>query len=434
MTNPPVAPAGWYQDPERPDGQRYWEGGAWTDHRRPLVPGPAPADDSQSEAPTAPQSVSWAPPVAAANLVAVTSMPPPPWGFGDGQSGPRVLPQGTYYDPASGLVLPEGVKLASVGRRIGAFFLALLLYVLTLGIGYIIWGLIVWGRGQTPALQALGMRCWRPETQRVAGWWWMALREIVGGFIESFFSFIGVIASFTLMAVGRERKCLHDHIAGTVVLYDPHNVLTLKKGLDGWSSQFPPFGPIGYPNNQQFVGGQGAVSSSSSRARRKIGLILLGSVGICICIAVLAASLAPSPGQPYRPIGGVLGSLGLLASIWFIWLAFRTAISESKNRIRLREKARRIARRNPRLADELGIGRPDLGRHFDDGGLIDVNHVPETYLLHLPGVNHDLAARIVELRRSVGGFDAAGDLEVTLDLAPGTLDEAQDLMIFRPLW
>jgi uncharacterized RDD family membrane protein YckC len=361
-------------------------------------------------------------------------MPPPPWGFGYGQSGPRVLPQGTYYDPASGLVLPVGVTLASVGRRIGAFLLALLLYVLTLGIGYIIWGLIVWGRGQTPALQALGMRCWRPATQRVAGWWWMALREIVGGFIESFFTFIGVIASFTLMAVGRERKCIHDYIAGTVVLYDPHNVLMLTTGIDGRPSPFPPFDPTRHPNNQQFVGGQRAVSSSSSRARRKIGLILLGSVGICICIAVLAASLAPSPGQPYRPIGGVLGSLGLLASIWFIWLAFRTAISESKNRIRLREKARRIAKRNPRLADELGIGRPDLGRRFDDGGLIDVNHVPQPYLLHLPGVNHDLAARIVELRVSVGGFVAAGDLEVTLDLAPGTLDEAQDLMIFRPLW
>jgi uncharacterized RDD family membrane protein YckC len=361
-------------------------------------------------------------------------MPAPPWGFGYGQSGPRVLAPGTYYDPASGLVLPEGVQLASVGRRIGAFFLAILLYVLTLGIGYVVWGLIVWGRGQTPALQVLGMRCWRPETQRVAGWWWMALREIVGGFIEGIFYFIGLIVSLVLMAAGRERRCIHDYIAGTVVLRDPDNVLTVKKGLHRRSSQFPPFGPISNANKQQFGGGHVDVSSSSSRARRKIGLIVLGSVGICICIAVLAASLAPSPGQPYRPLGGVLGSLGLLVSIWFVWLAFRTAVSESKNRIRLREKARRIAKRDPRLADELGIGRPDLRKRFDDGGLIDVNHVPESFLLHLPGVDHDLAARIVELRKSVGGFDAAGDLEVTLDLAPGTLDEAQDLMIFRPLW
>jgi hypothetical protein len=175
-------------------------------------------------------------------------------------------------------------------------------------------------------------------------------------------------------------------------------------------------------------------STTSARAQRKAGLLVLGGLGICICIAVLAASLAPSPGQPYRPIGGVLGSLGLLASIWFVWLAFQTAISESKNRIRLRQKARRIVNRNPQLADELGIGRPDLHKAFDDGGLIDVNHVPEPYLLHLPGVQKDLAARIVEIRKSVGGFDAAGDLEVTLDLEPGTLDEANDLMLFRRLW
>lgn len=433
MATPPFVPAGWYQDPERPNEQRFWDGGAWSDHRRPFAPTPAPVEGSRSAPCPAPQSGSWDPPVRAPSLGPLTSMPAPPAGFGYGRYGPSVVPPGMYYDPASGLVLPEGVQLASVGRRIGAFFLAILLYVLTLGIGYIVWGLIVWGRGQTPALQVLGMRCWRPETQRVAGWWWMALREIVGGFVESFFYFIGFIVSFVIMAAGRERKCIHDYIAGTVVLIDPNNVLTLTTGLEGWPSQSSSFGPISYPSNRQSGGGH-VVSPSPSRTQRKIGLIALGSVGICICIAVLAASLAPSPGQPYRPIGGVLGSLGLLVSIWFIWLAFQTAIGESKSRIRAREKARRIARRNPRLADELGIGRPDLRKNFNDGGLIDVNHVPEPYLLHLPGVNQDLAAQIVELRKSVGGFNSAGDLEVTLDLEPGTLEQAKDLMLFRRLW
>jgi hypothetical protein len=143
-----------------------------------------------------------------------------------------------------------------------------------------------------------------------------------------------------------------------------------------------------------------------------------------VCIAVLAASLAPSPGQPYRPIGGVLGCLGLFTSVWFIWSAIRTPVSESANRIRLREKARRIAKKDPRLADE----------DFDDGGLIDINHVPQSYLLYLPGIDQHLAKRIVELRRSVGGFTARGDLEVTLDLEPGVIDRAEDLMFFRPLW
>src|SRR5438445_9163006 len=102
----------------------------------------------------------------------------PPWSA-PGYADPSPAP-GLYLDPSSGLQLPEGVQLASIGRRIGAYFLAIPLAIVTLGIGYVIWGLIVWGRGQTPALQVLGMRCWRPETNRVATWGWMALRDIIG--------------------------------------------------------------------------------------------------------------------------------------------------------------------------------------------------------------------------------------------------------------
>ena len=155
-----------------------------------------------------------------------TAAPPVPAGYGYGQYPAAAVPQGMYFDQESGLVLPEGTELASVGRRIGAWFLAIPLAIVTLGIGYIIWGLIVWGNGQTPALQVLGMRCWRPETNRVAGFWWMALREIAGRLIEGILSFISLITSFVLMVAGRERKALHDWIAGTVVLHDPNKVLS----------------------------------------------------------------------------------------------------------------------------------------------------------------------------------------------------------------
>lgn len=150
---------------------------------------------------------------------------PPLSDYGQGHYAAASAPPGMYFDPASGLTLPDGVQLASVGRRIGAYFLSIVLAIVTLVIGYVIWGLIVWGRGQTPALQVLGMRCWRPESGRVAGWWWMALREIVGRFLEGILGFITLIVSFVLMVAGRERKCLHDLIAGTVVLRDPNNVL-----------------------------------------------------------------------------------------------------------------------------------------------------------------------------------------------------------------
>lgn len=135
------------------------------------------------------------------------------------------VPAGMWYDQASGLLLPNGTTLASPGRRIGAFFLAIPLSIITLGIGYLIWGLIVWGNGQTPALQVLGMRCWRPEEGRVAGFWWMALREVVGRIVDGILSIITELVSFFFMLSRPDRKTLHDLIAGTVVLRDPDNVL-----------------------------------------------------------------------------------------------------------------------------------------------------------------------------------------------------------------
>lgn len=139
--------------------------------------------------------------------------------------GPPGAPPGTYFDPASQLALPEGTQLASVGRRIGAYFLAIPLSIVTLGIGYVIWGLIVWGRGQTPTYQVLKMRCWRPETAEVPGWWRMALREIVGRIVEGILGFITGLVSLILFLATREHRSLHDMIAGTVVVHDPNDVL-----------------------------------------------------------------------------------------------------------------------------------------------------------------------------------------------------------------
>ena len=150
--------------------------------------------------------------------------PPVPAVYGYGQGQP--VPAGMYLDQQSGLVLPQGTVLASSGRRIGAFFLAIPLSIITLGIGYLIWGLIIWPNGQTPALQVLGMRCFRPETNRVAGFWWMALREIIGRLADGILSIVTELISLIFMLSRPDRKTLHDMVAGTVVLHDPNKVLS----------------------------------------------------------------------------------------------------------------------------------------------------------------------------------------------------------------
>lgn len=140
-------------------------------------------------------------------------------------------PPSLYVYQDSQLMLPEGTELATHGRRIGAFFLGILLWVVTLGIGYIIWGLIVWGRGQTPALQVLGCRVYRPGARKVASWGFMALREIVGRIAEGILGGISLLVSFVLFLVTKERRAIHDYVASTVVLYDPNKVLDRQPGF-----------------------------------------------------------------------------------------------------------------------------------------------------------------------------------------------------------
>lgn len=123
------------------------------------------------------------------------------------------------------VALPPGVELASHGRRIGAYFLSIPLSIVTLGIGYLIWGLIVWGKGTSPALQVLGMRVYRPEQQQVATFGTMALRNIIGGIAQGILSIITYLVSFVLFLTRPDRKSLPDLIASTVVVHDPDKVL-----------------------------------------------------------------------------------------------------------------------------------------------------------------------------------------------------------------
>lgn len=148
--------------------------------------------------------------------MSTNNIPPP---------APPVEP-GFQFDPTSGLMLPEGVELASVGRRIGAYFLAIPLMIVTLGIGYLIWGIIAWTKGTTPALQVLGMRIYSPDQRQVAGFGRIALREIIGRLVESVLACVTSVISFFLFVTRPDRRTLHDLIAGTVVLYDPEKRLS----------------------------------------------------------------------------------------------------------------------------------------------------------------------------------------------------------------
>ncbi len=115
-------------------------------------------------------------------------------------------------------------------------------------------------------------------------------------------------------------------------------------------------------------------------------------------------------------------------------LAADPAYLDAVRRQTRREQARALVINNPALAADLGIGRPDLDRDFDDGGLIDVNEVPAAVLATLPGFTSALADEVIRARDLVGGrFFAADDLVVHGGVPPEVLERVRDRLLIRPI-
>lgn len=98
---------------------------------------------------------------------------------------------------------------------------------------------------------------------------------------------------------------------------------------------------------------------------------------------------------------------------------------------RRRELVTELAREHPRLAEESGVGRPDVKDAFD-GGLVDLNHASERALTSLPGVDKGLAHRIVLIRGRIGGFSSLYDAGSLLDFEPGLVDDLRDRVVCLP--
>jgi uncharacterized RDD family membrane protein YckC len=133
---------------------------------------------------------------------------------------PPTVPPGMWFDRDTWLILPQGVRPASKGRVAASYALAIGLFIATLGVGYLIWAFVAWGRGQTPAQRLLVLRCWRRDTRRVAGRKHMALRQVTGLLLN------GELLMGPLIWLGsKELNSVGDFFAGTVVLHDPNQLL-----------------------------------------------------------------------------------------------------------------------------------------------------------------------------------------------------------------
>jgi Type II secretion system (T2SS), protein K len=111
-------------------------------------------------------------------------------------------------------------------------------------------------------------------------------------------------------------------------------------------------------------------------------------------------------------------------------LAHDPALEAAIEQRERRKLARKIVTDDRTLATTLRIGRPDLLRDFADGGLIDVNHVPDGVLAALPGLDADMARRIVSARDRLDGLRSPADLVVEADIPSDVVDALKDVLVF----
>jgi hypothetical protein len=179
---------------------------------------------------------------------------------------------------------------------------------------------------------------------------------------------------------------------------------------------------------------------AGAKARKPLW-IALGVLWSLVVIGGLVANELSSHAGSDDLAGGILiiGWIGAIATSFSLAPAYRrqmasplqAAVEAGDLRLSDREQARRLARTDPKLAQEIGIGRPDRAGSAD-AGLVDVNNASATALLKLPGVDDELATKIIETREHIHGFSSVEDLGLVMDLDGDLVEGLRDETVFLP--
>ena len=133
--------------------------------------------------------------------------PPPPPPTGSGGLGST----GAYY--AGGSVVP-----CDNGVRLGALVLDVLLAIVTCGIGWLIWSIVLWQQSTSPAKKMLKLKIVDFNTGAPATMTQMLLREGLGKIVLGTITGITGLISAVLILVVPSRQGVWDYIAKTTVV------------------------------------------------------------------------------------------------------------------------------------------------------------------------------------------------------------------------
>ncbi|MEU4717540.1 AfsR/SARP family transcriptional regulator [Micromonospora purpureochromogenes] len=172
------------------------------------------------------------------------------------------------------------------------------------------------------------------------------------------------------------------------------------------------------------------------------------AVGYLAAAALVVYLIATDDPTTEVPIAEAFFGLGLVTLCWpvgaaqvvllnpWVWgkatgrpLAVQARDEEQRLR---REQARYLMHRHPTARQEFAIGRPDLPRAFDDGGLVDVNAVPDSVLATLPGLTDEQRRQVAMERWLRGPYGSMEELAARCPLPLAVTDRLRDILLFLP--
>lgn len=194
-----------------------------------------------------------------------------------------------------------------------------------------------------------------------------------------------------------------------------------------------------------------AVSFSVAVAKRRTPFTVASLVAYCALTSTWAGLAATFGAEAPRwadatmyailPVVTVVATVHLFVIRPLVWaprptpdvLVAKASGPEAVDRARrLRQQARSTVAADPMLAKRLGIGRPDLPRQFDDGGLVDLNHAPDHVLMSLPGVTASSAKQIRDRVERFGPFQSLGEVLLVVEISPTFEHHLREYVVFVP--
>ncbi len=152
-----------------------------------------------------------------------TPAPPPGYPVAPAYGAPTYGDPGGYGRPDESLYGEvAGFSVASPARRLAGFALTVGLIVVTLVVGYVVWALVLWSQGTTPAKRLLGMKMVSTRTGQTLGWGEMCVRNFVLGgvvllFANTFTAGLAAVADGLFLFFGTRQRLI-DKIGGYQVV------------------------------------------------------------------------------------------------------------------------------------------------------------------------------------------------------------------------